>query len=206
VSAVAECGESRAEDGGISRKKRAVCRLPRSGGVTRRLAAATVVVCALAAGTAGAQARFEMTDEGTVPGVSGLHLITMRDNALKTCYLVFLADAANQADLAARITATDIPEAIATRDQRLVDLLHGFDSERGAIPGTIIPNPMKYDWQAENAQIEFALTVLAHEFARLEQQIRSASAASRAGITAVPSPCAPAAPSAPTDHLPEKRR
>jgi hypothetical protein len=163
-----------------------------------------MVVCALAAGTGGAQARFEMTDEGAVAGMSGLRVIAMRDNALKTCYLVFLADAANQADLAARITATDIPEAIATRDQRLVDLLHGFDSERGAIPGTIIPNPLKYDWQAENAQIEFALTVLAHEFARLEQQIERASAAPRTGITAVPAPCTPPAPS--TDHLPEKRR
>jgi hypothetical protein len=174
--------------------------------VTPRLAAATVVVYALAAGAAAAQARFEMTDESTVAGVSGLRLLALRDNALQTCYLVFLADAANQADLAARITATDIPDAIATRDQRLVDLLHAFESERGAIPGTIIPNPMKYDWQAENAQMEFALTVLAHEFARLEQQIRSASVASRAGVTAVPAPCTPAAPAAATDHLPEKRR
>lgn len=166
---------------------------------------ATVVACALGAGVARAQqARFEMTDESTVAGVSGLRLIALRDNVLKTCYMVFLADAAGQPDLAARITATDIPDAMATRDQRLAELLHAFDQDRGALPGTIIPNPLKYDWLAENAQIEFALTVLAHEFARLEQQIRSASAASRGGITAVPAPCAPAAPS--TDHPPEKRR
>ena len=185
-------------------KTRAVWRLPRSRVVTRRVVVATVVACTLAAGVASAQqARFEMTDESAVAGVSGLRLIALRDNALKTCYMVFLADAAGQPDLAARITATDIPDAVATRDQRLAELLHAFEQDRGAIPGTIIPNPLKYDWLAENAQLEFALTVLAHEFARLEQQIRSASAASRAGITAVPAPCEP--PPA-TDHPPEKRR
>jgi hypothetical protein len=95
-------------------------------------------------------------------------------------------------------------DAATARDRRLADLLHGFEHEVGAIPGTIIPNPMKYDWQAQAAQFEFALNVIAHEFARLEQQIERASTASRTGITAVPAPCTPPAPS--TDHLPEKRR
>ncbi len=206
VMAVPECGEC---DGGSATSRaeiRAVCALPSSRVVTGRLALATVVAFALSAGLSNAQARFEVVDRTALTGATGLRLITLRDNVLKTCYLVLVADAPDQADPAAPVALLDIPDAATARDRRLADLLHGFDHEVGAIPGTIIPNPMKYDWQAQTAQFEFALNVLAHEFARLEQQIERASAASRSGITAVPAPCTPPAPATSTDHLPEKRR
>jgi len=172
----------------------------------RRVTVTTIAALAFAAAIAGAQVRFEMTDQSAIAGAPRLRVIAMRDNALKTCYLVFVADTAGEADIASRFEATNVPDAMAARDRRLADLLHAFEQERGAIPGTIIPNPLKYDWQAQAAQFEFALTVLAHEFARLEQQIERQSTASHGGITAVPAPCTPAAPAAPTDHLPEKRR
>ena len=183
---------------------RAVCALPSSRNVRGRLAVAIVIAFAFAAGVASAQARFEVLDQTAITGATRLRLITLRDNMLKGCYLVFVADAPGEPDRAPRVELMDIPDAATARDRRLADLLHGFDHEVGAIPGTIIPNPMKYDWQAQSAQFEFALNVLAHEFARLEQQIERASTASHTGITAVPAPCTP--PAASTDHLPEKRR
>ena len=204
VIAVAECGECDSRRATSRSETRAVCALPSSRVVTRRLAVAIVIAVVFAAGVASAQARFEVVDRTTIGGVTDLRLITLRDNALKACYLVLITDAPGRPDPGARVELMDIPDAAAARDRRLADLFHGFEHEVGAIPGTIIPNPMKYDWQAQTAQFDFALNVLAHEFARLEQQIERASAASRTGITAVPAPCTPPAPS--TDHPTEKRR
>ena len=205
VIAVPECGECKGRSATSNAEIRAVCALPSSRVMTGRLAVAIVIAFVFAAGVAGAQARFEVVDRTTISGATGLRLITLRDNVLKACYLVLVTDAPGQSDAAARVELMDIPDAATARDRRLADLLHGFEHEVGAVPGTIIPNPMKYDWQAQTAQFEFALNVLAHEFARLEQQIERASAASRMGITAVPAPCTPA-PTPSTDHLPEKRR
>ena len=171
--------------------------------MTRPLAVAIVIAFAFAAG-ASAQARFDVVDQTAITGATGLRLITLRDNVLKTCYLVFVADTPGERERATRLELMDIPDAATARDRRLADLLNGFEHEVGAVPGTIIPNPMKYDWQAQTAQFEFALNVLAHEFARLERQIERASTASRMALTAVATPCTTPAPS--TDHLPEKRR
>ena len=204
VIAVAECGECDGRRATSRAEIRAVCTLPSSRVVTGRLAATIVIAFAVAAGTANAQARFEVVDRTTISGPTELRLITLRDNVLKACYLVLVTDTPGQPDPGTRVQLMDIPDAATARDRRLADLLNGFEHEVGAVPGTIIPNPLKYDWQAQTAQFEFALNVLAHEFARLEQQIERASAAPRTGITAVPAPCTPPAPS--TDHLPEKRR
>jgi hypothetical protein len=173
--------------------------------VTGRLAATIVIAFAVAAGTANAQARFEVVDRTTISGPTELRLITLRDNVLKACYLVLVADTPGQPDPGTRAQLMDIPDAANARDRRLADLLNGFEHEVGAVPGTIIPNPLKYDWQAQSAQFEFALNVLAHEFARLEQQLDLASAASRRAVTAVPAPCTPPAPQS-TEHLPAKGR
>jgi hypothetical protein len=172
-----------------------------TGRLTLALAAAFV---AFAAGITGAEARFEVVDQAVITGTSGMRLISLRDNMLKNCYLVFVVDGPGQADGPARVEPADIPSAVATRDRRLADLLHGFDQERGAIPGTIIPNPLKYDWQAESAQFEFALTVLANEFSRLEQRIERAGE-SRMAMTALPAPCTPASTPA-AERAPETRR
>ena len=82
-------------------------------------------------------------------------------------------------------------QARAARDGRLVELLHGYEQDRGAIPGTIIPNPLKYDWLADSAQLEFALYVLQQQFIRLEQQLDRLADASRMAMTTTQVPCGP---------------
>ena len=174
--------------------------------VTIRVAVATVVAFgAFAAGIMSAQARFEVRDQTTLPGAAGLRVIALRDNSLESCYLVFVAQTPGQLNPLSDVETADIPGAMATRDRRLAELLRAFDQERGAIPGTIIPNPLKYDWLADTAQFEFALTVLANDFARLEQRIERTAAESRMAITAVPAPCGPA-PTPSAEHRPETRR
>ena len=155
----------------------------------RGMIAAGVVAClAMGARIESGQSRFEATDRTDLTGVPGLRVINIRDNVLKTCYALFVVDPATPVDGADRIEYTDIGTAAALRDQRLGDLLVGFEHERSAIPGTVLPNPLRYQWQADSAQIEFALTALNNAFARLEQELVRAS---RTAVTAVPQPCVP---------------
>jgi hypothetical protein len=50
------------------------------------------------------------------------------------------------------------------------------------------PNTLKYEWQADTAQIDFALAALNNMFARLEQDLRRAP---RTAMTVVPEVCVP---------------
>ena len=152
------------------------------------------VVCFIAAAAnARAQARFDAVDQSGISGVPGLRIITVRDKVLNACYLVFVGDSGSSATPRPRAAFTDLEQARAARDTRLAELLRGFEQERGAIPGTIIPDPLKYDWQASAAQLEFALLVIEQQFAQLEQELDRIAEASRSAMTAVSVACAPAA-------------
>ena len=164
--------------------------------MTRRVIAAGVIAC-LALGARiesgqsrieSGQSRFEAMDRSEITGVPELRIMSIRDKVLNTCYAVFVAEFAEPVDAAARLASTDIGKAMAVRDQRLGDLLVGFERERAAIPGTLAPNPLRYDWQGDSAQVDFALTALNNAFARIEQDLHRAS---RTAITAVPQPCGP---------------
>src|SRR4029434_6742143 len=140
--------------------------------MTVRLIGAGLIAClAMAASAEGGQSRYEAIDRSDVTGVSGLRIINIRDNLLRTCYAVFLADTTDAADIATRGDLADLHRAVAARDQRLVDLLGAFEQDRSVYAGTISPNPLKYQWQANTAQIDFALAALNNMFARLEQDL-----------------------------------
>ena len=154
-----------------------------------RLMGAAVIAClAVAASVEGGQSRYEAIDQSGVTGVSGLRIINIRDNLLKTCYVVFLADSTDAADISSRVEPMELPRAVTARDQRLVDLLTAFDQDRSVYAGTITPNTLKYEWQANAVQIDFALSALNNMFARLEQDLRRAP---RTSMTVVPEACVP---------------
>jgi len=154
-----------------------------------RLMSAGVIAClAVAANVEGGQSRYEAIDRSDVAGISGLRVINLRDNLLKTCYAVFLADAADSADGPSRIEVTELHRAATARDQRLVDLLTAFDQDKSVFAGTMTPNPLKYEWQANAAQVDFALSALNNMFARLEQDLLRAP---RTAMTVVPQACVP---------------
>ena len=168
---------------------RTECRLRWRNGMTGRLIAGVITSLAIAATAQGGQSRFEATDRSEIKDLPGLTIVSVRDSALKTCYAVFLAAPDHPPDLTDRIEVTDTRRAEALRDQRLAELLSAFETERGAIPGTIAPNPLRYEWQADVAQVEFALGALNNTFARIEQDLLRTS---RAAITVVPQACGPA--------------
>src|SRR5262245_14086173 len=154
-----------------------------------RLIGAGLIACLASVTTVeGGQSRYEATDRSDVTGISGLRIINVRDNVLRTCYAVFLADSTDSADAATRIELTELHRAVTARDQRLVDLLSAFDQDRSLYAGTIAPNPLKYEWQANTVQVDFALAALNNMFARLEQDLRRAP---RTAMTVVPQACVP---------------
>jgi len=154
-----------------------------------RLSGAGVIAClAIAASVEAGQSRYEAIDHSAVAGVSGLRIINIRDNMLKTCYAVFLADSTDSADVTSRIEMTELHRAATARDQRLVDLLGAFEQDKSVFAGTMTPNPLKYDWQANTAQVDFALSALNNMFARLEQDLLRAP---RTSMTVVPQACVP---------------
>jgi len=158
--------------------------------MTRRLVGAGVLAAlAIAGGAASGQSRYEAVDRGDVSGAPGLRIITIRDNALKSCYAVFIADTTDSASAsAAHIDVTELRNAVTARDQRLAELLAAYEQDRGAIPGTMAPNPFRYEWQANTAQVNFALASLNNMFMRLEQDLLRAP---RTTMTVVPQACIP---------------
>jgi hypothetical protein len=153
----------------------------------RLIGAGLIASFAIAASVEAGQSRYEAIDRSDVAGVSGLRIINIRDNRLRTCYAVFLAESTDSAD-ASRIELTELRRAVTARDQRLVDLLAAFNQDRSVYAGTIDPNPFKYEWQATTAQVDFALAALNNMFARLEQDLLRAP---RTAMTVVPEACVP---------------
>jgi len=167
---------------------RAVWRLRWAARMTGRLIGAGVIACLAIAASVDGQSRYEAIDRSDVAGVPGLRIINIRDNMLKTCYAVFLATSTDSADLANRAELTELQRAASARDQRLGDLLGTYDQDRSVFAGTMTPNTLKYEWQADTAQIDFALAALNNMFARLEQDLRRAP---RTAMTVVPEVCVP---------------
>jgi hypothetical protein len=140
--------------------------------MTGRVIAAGLITClGVVAIVEGGQSRYEAIDHSEVTGVPGLKIINLRDNVRRTCYTLFLADSTDSADAANSVAFTELGRAVTARDQRLVDLLAAFDQDRSVFAGTMTPNPLKYEWQANTAQIDFALATLNNMFARLEQDL-----------------------------------
>jgi len=162
--------------------------------MTGRLIGAGVFAClTIAATIESGQSRFETTDRSDIREMPGLTIVNVRDNALKTCYAVFIAAFDDPRGRDNHIDVTDIRAAMALRDRRLAELLSAFEGERSVVAGTPAPNPLRYDWQADAAQVEFALAALNNTFARIEQDLLHAS---RTAMTVVPQACVQAEHSA----------
>jgi hypothetical protein len=159
-----------------------------------RLAGVSAIAASLLnAAAVCAQTRFEAIDFGAIRGAPALQIITIRDNALKACYLVFVTERANpSSSVTVDAQLPDIQTAVAARDERLANLLHAFDQDRSLFAGTISPNPFKYQWQADIAQQDLAWAVLGRAFGRIEQKLDRIADEARTAIAVVTQPCTPA--------------
>jgi hypothetical protein len=119
----------------------------RGQGSRIRIVIAAVIGCAIA--TTGqiaiAQGRLEVLAQQSIPGVSGLRVVTIRDNQLAACYTVFIMEPSATSDAGAQIeeqpvdTAEQesirvIREASEHYDQQLADLNANFEAKVGRPP------------------------------------------------------------------------
>lgn len=157
-----------------------------------RLAGLSAIACALlSAAPVFAQTRFEAIDHGAISGAPPLQIVTIRDNVLKACYVVFVTEVAPPSSSIVGAELPDIQAAVTARDERLADLLRAFDQDRSVFAGTISPNPFKYQWQADIAQQNLAWAVLGRAFGRLEQRLDRLADAARIALSVVPAACTP---------------
>jgi len=142
---------------------------------------------ALCARDVAGQTRFEVSDQNAMPVGAGMRIVDVRDNLRNACYLVFIAEP-RAADRTDGVLLPSVEDVAAARDRRLSDLLHAFQQDQSVFAGTPAPNPMPYNWQADSAQMQVALTVLQHAILHLEQHIERLAASSTT-MTVVSEPC-----------------
>ena len=166
---------------------------------TACLVAAGLLVTATA-GTAAEPADgsgFEVIDQRAVSVIPGLRAVVVRDPAHRSCYRIFVNEPSTRGG-GGRVPLPDLDQAADTRDRQLAELLHSYDLDRGAIPGTIAPNPFRYEWQAESVQMQFALTVIVRAIQHLEQRLDQLPDSPGGAVAVIPESC-PAAPREPVD-------
>jgi hypothetical protein len=148
---------------------------------------ASVGVAVIACATSiGAQVRFEALTREPVAGAPGLEVVTIRDQALMVCYTVFVIDGAPPGQIAPSEPAT-FDDAVAQRDRRLSDLSSEFErSLSTAVPGTLGPNVLKFEWEGQKAQSDYERALRERELARLEARL--IVGARKLAVTG-PSPC-----------------
>lgn len=133
-----------------------------------------------------AQARFEALTHDQVAGAPGLEIVTVRDQALKVCYTLFVIDGAPPGQGA--LVEPVVDDAVAQRDRRLSDLSAEYErSLSTATPGTLGPNVLKFEWEGQKAQSDYERAVRERELARIEARL---IASARKLAVSGPSPCA----------------
>jgi hypothetical protein len=130
-----------------------------------------------------AQARFHVIAHERIDQVGGLQIVEIRDALHDSCVTLFVVDGFARLREGEAGTRETVDQAAADRDRRLAELSVDFTarSRRLETPGTAGPNPLAYDWAAQNVQFEYALRALVHELTRLEWGMQS--------IAALPTPC-----------------
>jgi hypothetical protein len=156
-------------------------------------------LCALLAigTTLHAQARFEAMTRDAVAAVPGLEVVTIRDNAVNNCYTLFVIHPVRPAQNLDQVEPMSVEGAAAQRDHRLSELSAEFENALwAALPGTLGPDSLKYQWEGQKAQSEFERVLRETELAKLEAWLRPIADAPRLAV-AGPGPCRTPTPPSP---------
>jgi hypothetical protein len=158
-----------------------------------------VALCALLATgrTFHAQARFEAVTHDAVPVVPGLEVVTIRDKVVNDCYTLFVIHPVRPAQNLDHVEPMSVEGAAAQRDHRLSELSAELENAlRAAVPGTLGPDSLKYQWEGQKAQSEFERVLRETELAKLEAWLRPIADTPRLAV-AGPAPCRTSAPPSP---------
>jgi len=148
------------------------------------------LLCAIASGSAAlqAQTRFTVLSRETVAIVPTLQVLTIRDAAQDSCYLLFTMDLALPAAARVPVQPSDVADATARRDRRLADLNRAYEQNFGSQfvggPANILP----YQFEAQKIQTDFERVLRNEELTRLEAQLERMLAAPKVAVSG-PAPC-----------------
>jgi hypothetical protein len=144
---------------------------------TRRLlhVVLALALCSSLTATFSAQGRFAVVGDDLVGYVSGLRILTIRDNATGSCTMLFVLDPGLSGALSDRSSppASPPPQEMATaRDHRLAELRATLDAVSNPLAaGLPPPSPLAFDWEADKANTEYLAAALDHAIARLEARL-----------------------------------
>src|SRR5262245_24461380 len=115
----------------------------------------------------GAQGRFDAVTREPIGGLQGSEVLTIRDNVMKVCYTLFVLSPTAPAQPAAPFESITLESAITQRDRRLTDLSSELErSMATAVPGTLGPNVLKYEWEGQKVHSAFDQIVREKEIDR----------------------------------------
>jgi hypothetical protein len=162
-----------------------------------RLVRATLAlsVCCSLTAVLYAQPRFAIVGDDFLPSLGGLRILTIRDNAIGHCTLLFVVDAASAAgsSLSAARSAPSVeppPQEVATaRDNRLAELRAAMEAASNPLAAGIpTPNPSAFDWEAQKANTEYLVAALSSALSRLEARLEAVAQPLQM-VSAAPGPC-----------------
>jgi hypothetical protein len=150
------------------------------------------LLCALATAPASlqAQARFSMLSRETVAVVPTLQVITIRDAAQNSCYLLFTIDTSLSTANRVDAQTPDVAGAAARRDHRFADLNRAYEQSFGSLFVGTPANALPYQFEAQKIQADFERVVRDEELTRLEAQLERVLAAPKIAVSG-PAPCGP---------------
>ena len=154
----------------------------------RLIGAALLCAIATAPVSLQAQTRFTMLSRETVSLMPTLEVITIRDAAQDSCYQLFTIDLSPPSSNRVAIQPTDVAEAAARRDRRLVELSRAYEQSFGSLYVATPANILPYQFEAQKIQSEFERVLREQELARFEAQLERILTGPKVAVSG-PAPC-----------------
>ena len=163
----------------------------------RQTVATTGALCLLLAlnATLKAQAHFDHVTRDAVAAVPGLEVVTLRDQALGSCYTLFLFQPQSVAPVTAPVDAQSIVAAATERDRRLDAVsaeLHRLETTQKMVT---VQNPLQHQLDGQKALADFEQVAREAILARIDARLAEIATAPRLAV-AGPVPCPSVPPAA----------
>jgi len=154
--------------------------------MTRQRPTATVIgawcVLLAASATIRAQVRFDAVAREAVAAVPGLEILSVRDQALGSCYTLFLFQPQSPAPVTAPVDSTTLDAAVAERNRRLDALSANLQRLVETQRVVTVPNPLRYQFDGEKALADFEQVARETGLARVDARLAEIATTPRLAV------------------------
>jgi hypothetical protein len=154
----------------------------------RLIGAALLCAIATAPASLQAQSRFTLLSRETVAITPTLQVVTIRDAAQGSCYLLFTIDLSLPSPTRVVAQPTDVAEAAARRDRRFAELNRAYEQSFGSLYVGTPANALPYQFEAQKIQMDFERVLREQELTRLEAQLERILTGPKVAVSG-PAPC-----------------